>query len=108
MNYPIFIDTENATNGRANGLDVATRTAVVRAFCETVRNAGYRPGIYASRSWYNNKLDMSQLSAYNIWVAQYNTTCTYTGKYDIWQYTSTGSIPGIKGNVDLNIGYTNY
>lgn len=108
LNYPIFIDTENASNGRANGLDVATRTSVVKAFCETVRNAGYKPGIYASKSWYNSKLDMSQLSTYNIWVAQYSTSCTYAGRYDIWQYTSSGSIPGINGRVDLNIGYTNY
>ncbi len=108
LTYPIFIDTESASNGRANGLDVATRTAVVKAFCETVRNAGYKPGIYASKSWYNSKLDMSQLSTYNIWVAQYSTSCTYGGRYDIWQYTSSGSIPGINGNVDLNIGYTNY
>lgn len=106
--YPIFIDTEAASNGRANGLDVSTRTNVVKAFCETVRNAGYKPGIYASKSWYNTKLNMSQLNAYHIWVAQYSTTCTYTGRYDMWQYTSTGSIPGIVGNVDLNIGYTNY
>ena len=106
--YPIFIDTESATNGRANGLDVATRTAVVKAFCETVRNSGYKPGIYASKSWYNSKLNMSQLSTYNIWVAQYNTACTYAGRYDIWQYSSSGSIPGINGRVDVNIGYTNY
>ena len=108
LQFPIFIDTEYATNGRANGLDVATRTRVVKAFCETVRNSGYKPGIYASKSWYYNNLDMSQLSAYNIWVAQYNTSCNYTGRYDMWQYTSTGSVPGIKGNVDLNICYTNY
>lgn len=106
--YPIFIDTENATNGRANGLDVATRTAVVKAFCETVRSSGYKPGIYASKNWYYQKLDMSQLSTYNIWVAQYNTACNYTGRYDIWQYSSSGSIPGINGRVDVNIGYTNY
>lgn len=108
LHFPIFIDTESATNGRANGLDVGTRTRVVKAFCETVRNSGYKPGIYASKSWYYNQLDMSQLSAYNIWVAQYNTSCNYTGRYDMWQYTSTGSVPGIKGNVDLNICYTNY
>ena len=108
LHFPIFIDTEYATNGRANSLNVATRTKIVKAFCETVRNSGYKPGIYASKSWYNNNLDMSQLSSYNIWVAQYNTSCTYTGRYDMWQYTSTGSVPGIKGNVDLNICYTNY
>ena len=108
LNFPIFIDTEKATNGRANGLDRATRTKVVKAFCETVRNSGYKPGIYASKSWYNDNLDMSQLSAYNIWVAQYNTSCTYTGRYDMWQYTDSGSVPGIKGNVDMNKCYTNY
>lgn len=108
LNFPIFIDTEKATNGRANGLDKATRTRVVKAFCETVRNSGYKPGIYASKSWYNDNLDMSQLSAYNIWVAQYNTSCNYTGRYDMWQYTDSGSVPGIKGNVDMNKCYTNY
>ena len=108
LNFPIFIDTEKATNGRANSLDRATRTKVVKAFCETVRNSGYKPGIYASKSWYNNNLDMSQLSSYNIWVAQYNTSCTYTGKYDMWQYTDSGSVPGIKGSVDMNKCYTNY
>lgn len=108
LNFPIFIDTEKATNGRANGLDRATRTRVVKAFCETVRNSGYKPGIYASRSWYNNNLDMSQLSSYNIWVAQYNTSCTYTGRYDMWQYTDSGSVPGIKGSVDMNKCYTGY
>ena len=108
LNFPMFIDTEKATNGRANSLDRATRTRVVKAFCETVRNSGYKPGIYASKSWYNNNLDMSQLSSYNIWVAQYNTSCNYTGRYDMWQYTDAGSVPGIKGNVDMNKCYTNY
>lgn len=108
LNLPIFIDTERATNGRANGLSVEARTRVVKAFCETVRNSGYKPGIYASMNWYYNNLNMSQLSAYNIWVAQYNTSCSYTGKYDLWQYSQSGSVPGISGKVDLNMCYTNY
>lgn len=105
LSFPIFIDTESASNGRANGLDVGTRTAVVNAFCKTVASAGYRPGIYASKSWYNNKLHTSSLNGYYIWVAQYNSSCTYSGKYNMWQYTSKGSVPGIKGNVDMNICY---
>ncbi len=108
LQLPIFIDTERAANGRANSLDKATRTAVIQAFCETVRNSGYKPGIYASKSWYYNNLDMSKLSTYNIWVAQYNTSCNYTGRYDLWQYSDSGSVPGIKGKVDMNICYTNY
>ena len=108
LSYPIFIDTENGSgNARANGLDKATRTECIVAFCETIRNAGKRAGVYASKSWFTNKLDTSRLDNYYIWVAQYNTECTYTGRYNIWQYTETGSVPGIKGNVDLNISYMN-
>lgn len=104
--YPIFIDTERVSgNARANNLDKATRTEIVDAFCKTIQSAGRKAGIYASKSWYNNQLDVSKLNDYYIWVAQYNTECTYTGRYDIWQYTETGNIPGITGNVDLNISY---
>lgn len=106
LTYPIFVDTENGSGGaRANGLDKAARTACVSAFCKTVANGGRKAGVYASKSWYNNKIDASAFSSYFIWVAQYNTTCTYKGKYNMWQYSSKGSVPGIKGNVDVNIAY---
>lgn len=103
LSYPIFIDTESGS--RANGLDKATRTACISAFCKTIQNGGRTAGIYASKSWFEKKLDMSQLNGYCIWVAQYNTECTYSGKYSIWQYSSKGSVPGIKGNVDVNKSY---
>lgn len=107
LNFPIFIDTEGS-GGRADNLSKQARTAIVKAFCETVRNSGYKPGIYASKYWYYDNLDVSQLSTYNIWVAQYNTVCNYNGRYDMWQYSSKGSVPGINGNVDMNICYTKY
>ena len=88
-----------------NGLDKGTRTACVAAFCKTIANGGRKAGVYASKSWYNNKIDASAFSNYFIWVAQYNTTCNYKGKYNMWQYSSKGSVPGIKGNVDVNIAY---
>ena len=108
VSYPVFIDTESASDGRANGLSRNTRTAVVQAFCRTIANGGYRPGVYASKSWFENQLNASALGNCSIWVAQYNTTCTYGGRYDMWQYSSKGTVPGIKGNVDLDIGYTPY
>ena len=108
VTYPIFIDTESASGGRANGLSKSTRTAVVKAFCQTIRNGGYKAGVYASKSWYANQLNASALNGYCIWVAQYNSSCTYSGKYDMWQYSSKGSVSGIKGNVDMNISYTGY
>ena len=108
VTYPIFIDTESASGGRANGLSKSARTAVVKAFCQTVRNGGYKAGVYASKSWYANQLNASALNGYCIWVAQYNSSCTYSVKYDMWQYSSKGSVSGIKGNVDMNISYTGY
>ncbi|MCM1103302.1 MAG: Ig-like domain-containing protein [Clostridium sp.] len=107
ISYPIFIDTE-ASGGRADGISRETRTAVCRAFCETIRNAGYTPGIYASKSWFLDKLNASSLSSYKIWLAQYATKPTYTGRYDLWQYSDKGTINGITGKVDVNYSYLGY
>ena len=106
LDYPVIIDSEGAGGeGRADALDVATRTKVCAAFCETIKNAGYDPGVYASRSWYNANLEVKELSKYRIWLAEYRSTPLYTGYYDMWQYTSKGKVDGIEGNVDLNISY---
>lgn len=106
LDYPVFIDTEGAGgNGRADNLDPETRTAVVNAFCQTVRNAGLEAGVYASRNWYLNNLNVEGLNEPKIWLAEYRQTPQYEGRYDMWQYTSSGSVAGIEGRVDLNISY---
>ncbi len=107
LTYPIFIDTESS-GGRADRIDRATRTAVVNAFCQTVASAGYQAGVYASKSWYEDNLNMSALGNYKIWLAQYAAAPTYKGKYHMWQYSSKGKISGITGNVDLNLSYFGY
>ncbi len=112
VKYPIAIDTEISNpnaDGRADNLSVSTRTEVVKEFCKTIKKAGYKPAIYASTSWLNNKLDMSKLSGYDVWVAHYGVSKPkYTGKYTMWQYTSSGSVDGINGNVDMNYCYKRY
>ena len=107
ITYPIFIDTEKAgENGRANELDKKTRTAICQAFCETIRNGGYKAGIYASKNWYENKLNTDILpDDIYIWLAQYGDEVTYGGKYHMWQYTSSGRVLGIEGRVDLNLSF---
>lgn len=106
LDYPIFIDTESAGgSGRADALGVEERTNVCVAFCETVENAGYRAGIYASTNWYDTKLEYDRLSDYVIWLAQYAAEPTFGNDYHMWQYTSSGSVPGMNGRVDLNISY---
>ena len=109
ISYPVYIDTEGAGgNGRADHLDKATRTAVCKAFCQTIKNSGYTPGVYASKAWFNDNLDYNQLSGYRIWLAQYASEPTFGKKYDMWQYSSKGSVSGIKGNVDMDISYLGY
>jgi GH25 family lysozyme M1 (1,4-beta-N-acetylmuramidase) len=111
ISYPIFIDSEYGSashNGRADKLDKATRTACIRAFCETIRSSGYTPGVYASKSWYYNNLDAGQLNNYKIWLAHYCAQTDYKGKYELWQSSNTGRINGISGNVDINTSYLGY
>ena len=106
LDLPIFIDSESAGgSGRADDLDVEKRTAITRAFCETITNSGYEAGVYASKNWWNKKIDAEQLTLYHAWLAQYTEEPDYEGYYDYWQYTSKGTIDGIEGRVDLNIRY---
>ena len=105
INMPIAIDSEyaNGGRGRADGLSKSARTAVTKAFCNTVKSAGYTPMVYASKSWFSSHLDVSQLSGYRIWVAHYAEKCGYKGTYHIWQNTDKGKVDGVPGKVDMNI-----
>ena len=108
LDYPIFLDVE-ASGGRGDAIDVGTRTAVCKAFCATIQNSGYTAGIYANKTWFTTKINAGSLTGYKIWLAQYASAPTYTAtKYDMWQYTSKGSVSGISGSVDMNISYLNY
>ena len=107
--FPMYIDSEGAGGrGRADGLSKQQRTEAVKAFCETIENAGYTAGIYASKYWLLNNLDMEQLSGYSIWLAQYSSKATYEGTYDMWQYTSAGRVDGIDTLVDYDLSYVDY
>ena len=107
ISYPVFLDVEGS-GGRGDKIDSATRTAVCKAFCNTIQNAGYTAGVYANKTWLSQKMDAGALSGYKIWLAQYAKTPTYTGRYDLWQYRSNGKVSGISGNVDLNLSYLGY
>ena len=85
----------------------ATRTKFAAAFCQTLSDAGYQSGIYASRSWLNNFFDMSKLNKYHHWVAEWNHSTIYSGSYDFWQFASTGTVDGIRTRVDCDFWYTN-
>lgn len=103
--YPVYYDVED--NGTMGALSRQTLTNVIKAFCSEVEKAGYYVGVYASLSWLDGKFYPDQLP-YDIWAAQYFTECQYSGQYGMWQYTSSGSVPGIQGGVDMNECYQDY
>ena len=100
----VYYDTESVAGGRANAISAAQRTACALAFCETIRNAGYKAGVYSYASWFYNALNFANISKYNIWIAQYRDTLSFNYKYNIWQYTGSGRVNGISTAVDMNIG----
>lgn len=104
--YPVYIDVEAPVPATRKG-----NTNATIAFIQTVQNAGYWVGVYASTwSGFASRLDDSRLQSYAHWVAQYASSCEYAGKVGIgiWQYSSKGSVSGISGNVDMNYCYVDY
>ena len=110
ISYPIYFDTEKVAGdtGRADNISRSQRTANAVAFCETIRNAGYRAGVYSYASWFYNQLNIANISQYSIWIAQYRDNLTFDYNYDIWQYTSSGQVPGIPARVDMNVSKRNF
>lgn len=94
--YPVYYDMEDESTYGSDYAELAT------TFCTMIENAGYRAGVYANLNWWNNHLTDPVFETWDRWVAQFNTTCDYKGAYSIWQYTSTGRVDGIAGDVDMN------
>ncbi|HKK95471.1 MAG TPA: GH25 family lysozyme [Anaerovoracaceae bacterium] len=107
LDYPIFIDMEDSgPNARNKDLTSQQKTLICQAFCNTIKNSGYRSGVYASSSYLTSELNMSLLRNNYVWVANWGVTNPYyTGHYDIWQYSQSGVVDGISGVVDMNISY---
>jgi lysozyme len=104
LEYPVYFDCEAQPAAKRFGT-----TKAVLAFCKELEKAGYYAGIYASTySGFESRLDDSKLHSIAHWVAQYAGKCSYRGSYGIWQYSSSGKVSGITGNVDMNLAYIDY
>lgn len=108
---PIFLDIEddiirNAVNSGRTSRDALTNGAIT--FCQIMNQNGHKAGVYANKNFLTNYLNASVLEQYNIWLAHYVASSDYSGRYDMWQYTSSGSIPGINGPVDLDWCFRRY
>ena len=100
--FPIFIDMEESEQA---ALSNSKKLEITKAFCETIEAGGYEPGIYSALSWYNSYYTDPYYDTLFKWVAQIYSTSQYKGGTRMWQYSWTGSISGISGDVDCNYYY---
>lgn len=114
--YPIIIDTEDNHDIKNNkyaptsqaSIGKSKLTPIISKFCDIIEDNGFYVAIYASTSWFKNRLILDDLVMYDKWIAQWSNTVTFPYGYGIWQYSSTGKVNGISGNVDLDYSYKDY
>lgn len=106
LDFPVAFDIEDKVQVP---LSNTTRTDIIDAYCSAIVEAGYKPMLYSSLSWFQYMFQLSRLENYDFWIAQWDTKqCTFSGETHIWQYSSTGKVNGIVGDVDKNIAYKEY
>ena len=108
ITYPVAFDWEfiaGTSQARTNGMEADDITRCAGAFCDMVAEAGYEPVIYFNQDLGYLSYELDALTDYTFWLAEYNKTPSFYYHFDLWQYTHRGTVPGIKGSVDLNLDF---
>lgn len=108
ITYPVAFDWEPIAPGkgaRTDGMDGQTLTACAAAFCQEIARAGYAPAVYFNQDQGYLTYDLSQLSQYALWLADYDSAPDFYYHFDLWQYTHSGSVAGIQGAVDWDLDF---
>lgn len=111
LEYPIFFDLEYDTvrYAQQNGVTInkTLATQMVAAFCGEIEKAGYYAANYTNLDYANNMFDMTALAKFDVWYARYTSTVDRSDA-GLWQYSSTGKVDGISGNVDMDYSLRDY
>lgn len=105
ISYPVVIDIEDSCQDHLTKKEL---TALTKAFTDEIKKAGYTPMVYANENFYRNRLNFNDLPGVEKWIAAWGYEKTSSIPREVWQCCSTGRVPGIAGNVDINFGYKNY
>lgn len=110
LDYPIAYDWEFVDNdeARTNGMTSEDITVCAKAFCEAIKSAGKVPVIYFNCETGYFNYDLPQVKDYDFWLAEYYDTPSFYYNYKMWQYSKTGSVDGISGDVDMNISIVDF
>lgn len=110
ITYPIAFDMEKIANdtSRTDQLTRAERTEIAIAFMDHIKSAGYTPMIYGNKEWLIKEVDMSRMSAYDVWYSQTADLPDYPYRFSMWQYSQNATVDGVAGYVDLNVSFIDY
>lgn len=110
ITFPVVYDPEDISGdtARTDGLSGEQITNQCIAFCERIKEAGYTPMIYANKRWTLTRIDLTRLTSYDLWLAAYVDTPDIPYLFKMWQYSASGKVDGINGDVDLNISFKDY
>lgn len=110
ITYPVAFDMEYIANdtSRIDNLSKTEKTTITKTFLDIVKNAGYIPMIYGNKEWLIKHVDMSKLTAYDVWLSQQQDIPDYPYKFAMWQYSNSGTLDGIAGYANLNISFIDY
>lgn len=106
LTYPVALDMEYEPI--YTKAPKANNTAIAAAFLKEVERGGYYAQLYCSKDFLDSYLLPQRLRAYDKWIAQYASRCSCPHPYGIWQYSGSGRVSGVKGDVDLDLAYKNY
>lgn len=110
ISYPVAFDMELVENdtARTDTLTREQKTKITKAFLDTIAAAGHKTVIYGNKEWLIKEIDMSKLTAYDVWLSQDEDIPDYPYNFTMWQYSFDGSVDGVAGYVNLNISFINY
>jgi len=110
VSYPVVFDWEpvGQATARTNGVDDEIVTECAKAFCQDIKDAGYIPMVYFNRNQAYDVINLAELTEYDFWLAEYAEEPEFRYHFEMWQYSCTGTVPGISTPVDLNICLTEY
>ena len=107
LSFPVAFDWEPipGDEARTDGLDGETMTRCAAAFCKRIEDAGYRAAVYFNQTQGYLRYDLRELTDYALWLAEYDAVPDFYYHFDLWQYSHTGRVDGIQGDVDLDLAF---
>ena len=110
ITYPVAFDMSFVDNDttRIETVSRADKTKITKAFLDTIEAAGYKPLLYGDKEWLIKEIDLSKLSAYDVWLSQMEDVPDYPYRFTMWQYANDVTIDGIAGYANMNISFIDY